>query len=65
MPPHKPPLRVLVVDDNHLIRRLISLILEGAGFDAVEAKSGEDALELAREERIEARGAEQEHLPAA
>jgi len=43
------PIRVLVVDDNHLIRRLLCLILEGAGFEAVEAESGEDALELGRE----------------
>lgn len=42
------PLRVLIVDDNHLIRRLLALIVEGAGFDAVEAESAEDALTLAR-----------------
>lgn len=42
-------MRVLVVDDNHLIRKLLSLMLEGAGYEAVEAESGEDALALARE----------------
>ncbi len=42
------PLRVLIVDDNHLIRRLLALIVESAGFDAVEAESAEDALTLAR-----------------
>ncbi len=42
-------LRVLVVDDNHLIRKLLALILERAGFEAVEAESGEDALSLAEE----------------
>lgn len=41
------PLRVLVVDDNHLIRRLLGLILETAGHVAVEAESAEVALELA------------------
>ena len=41
------PVRVLVVDDNHLIRRLLDLILEGAGYSAVEADSGETALALA------------------
>ena len=41
------PVRVLVVDDNHLIRRLLDLILEGAGHAAVEADSGESALGLA------------------
>jgi CheY-like chemotaxis protein len=39
--------RILVVDDNHLIRRLLDLILEGAGYVPVEAESGEDALALA------------------
>jgi CheY-like chemotaxis protein len=38
------PVRVLVVDDNHLIRRLLDLILEGAGYTSVEAESGEAAL---------------------
>ena len=45
----RPGLRVLVVDDNHLIRRLLTLILETGGHEAVEAESAEDALELARE----------------
>jgi len=43
------PIRVLVVDDNHLIRRLLDLILEGAGYVPVEAESGEAALALAEE----------------
>jgi CheY-like chemotaxis protein len=43
------PLRVLVVDDNHLIRRLLALILEAAGHVSVEAESAEVALELAAE----------------
>ncbi len=38
--------RILVVDDNHLIRRLLDLILEGAGYVPLEAESGEQALEL-------------------
>jgi CheY-like chemotaxis protein len=42
-----PPVRVLVVDDNHLIRRLLGLILEGAGLVPVEAESAEVALDLA------------------
>lgn len=41
--------RILVVDDNHLIRRLLDLILEGAGYVPVEAESGEEALALAAE----------------
>lgn len=38
--------RILVVDDNHLIRRLLDLILEGGGYVPVEAESGEEALAL-------------------
>jgi CheY-like chemotaxis protein len=41
--------RILVVDDNHLIRRLLDLILEAAGHVPVEAESGEEALALAPE----------------
>ncbi len=40
------PHRILIVDDNHLIRRLLDLILEGAGYVPVEADSGEEALAL-------------------
>lgn len=40
---------MLVVDDNHLIRRLLTLILESAGYASVEAESAEDALALAAE----------------
>ena len=43
------PFRILVVDDNHLIRRLLGLILEGAVYVALEAESGEAALALAHE----------------
>jgi CheY-like chemotaxis protein len=41
--------RILVVDDNHLIRRLLDLILEGAGYVPVEVESGEEALAFAEE----------------
>ncbi|WP_242337280.1 MULTISPECIES: response regulator [Anaeromyxobacter] len=40
-------LRILVVDDNHLVRRLVSLMLEDAGHVCLEAESGEVALALA------------------
>lgn len=43
------PFRILVVDDNHLIRRLLDLILEGAGYVPVQAESGEVALAIALE----------------
>jgi CheY-like chemotaxis protein len=47
MASEQPSLRVLVVDDNHLIRRLLTLILESAGYETVEAESAEDAMVLA------------------
>jgi CheY-like chemotaxis protein len=43
------PLRILVVDDNHLIRRLVGLVLEGAGYVPIDAESGEAALALVHE----------------
>lgn len=44
------PFRVLVVDDNHLIRRLLELLLEGAGYVPLEAESAEAALTLAADD---------------
>ncbi len=41
-----PPLRLLVVDDNALNRRIASLILTRAGHEAVDAASGGEALSL-------------------
>jgi CheY-like chemotaxis protein len=38
-----------VVDDNHLIRRLLQLILESAGHVAILVESGELALEIVGE----------------
>jgi CheY-like chemotaxis protein len=43
------PFRIAVVDDNHLIRRLVALVLESEGHVVVGAESGEAALEVARE----------------
>jgi PAS domain S-box-containing protein len=41
---------VLVVDDEEPIRRIVTLILRSAGFDPKVAASGEEALELLRDE---------------
>ena len=38
--------RVLVVDDDASIRRLVRVILEDAGFDVIEAEDGRTALEI-------------------
>jgi DNA-binding response OmpR family regulator len=41
---------ILVVDDDRLFRRLVTAVVEAAGYRAVEAGSGEEALEAARAE---------------
>jgi two-component system chemotaxis response regulator CheY len=44
---------VLVVDDDSLIRQLVSLILRSAGYTAIEAVNGEDALNKLGSTRVE------------
>jgi len=39
---------VLVVEDESALRKLIVKVLEGAGFDIVEAKDGEQAVEICK-----------------
>lgn len=41
-------LRVLVVDDERLVAQTVAAILNANGFEAVEAFSGEEAMETAR-----------------
>ncbi len=43
-PGSRPPVRVLVVDDDEVIRHLITINLELEGFDVFEAVDGADAL---------------------
>ena len=40
---------VLVVDDDRAFSRFVRLVLEGAGYETVEAATGEDALRIAGE----------------
>lgn len=42
---------ILIVDDDRLLRRSLSLQLEQAGYEAITAASAEDALGLANRER--------------
>lgn len=37
---------ILVVDDDDMVRRLVSVALRNAGYDVFEAGSGDEALEL-------------------
>lgn len=43
--------RVLVVDDDRMIRMLVRLLLEKEGFDVIEGGNGLHAVELAHRER--------------
>src|SRR5580700_9700121 len=44
----KPAARILIVDDDYSLRRVLHTTLFSAGFDVAEATSGEEALALAR-----------------
>jgi len=46
--------RILVVDDNAQVRTTARILLEAAGFQVVEAESGEAALEALRSEDVQA-----------
>jgi PAS domain S-box-containing protein len=46
-----PPSRILVVDDNSAVRAITAIILRTLGHDAIEAASGEDALDLLKHDR--------------
>jgi len=43
--------RILVVDDNPELRQLLTTVLGRAGYETVEAETGEEALELSANER--------------
>jgi type IV pilus assembly protein PilB len=45
--------RVLIVDDDRMIRMLVKLLLEKDGYDVIEGENGLHAIELARRERPE------------
>jgi CheY-like chemotaxis protein len=39
---------ILVIDDEEYIRRMIGFVLEGSGFEVIQAASTEDGLEIMR-----------------
>ena len=45
--------RILVVDDDPQIRRVLKVTLTGQGFEVDDAKNGDEALERLRESRID------------
>ena len=46
-------IKILVVDDDAYIRRLVSTILNDAGFDVYEAADGRDALLKLDDDKID------------
>jgi DNA-binding response OmpR family regulator len=52
-PPINAEARVLVVDDEHALRRLLRLYLEREGYAVVEADNGLDALSVVRRNSID------------
>lgn len=51
VPPRTPTLSALVVDDEPQMRRLLTLILEAAGYRVLTAEGGQEALVLAAQHR--------------
>lgn len=51
--PQGRPQRVLIVDDNPDIREFIEDLLDAAGYEAVTASNGDEALALLRERRAD------------
>jgi len=45
---------ILAVDDSTSMRQMVGHVLREAGFRVIEASDGEEALELARRERVDA-----------
>ena len=43
--------RILIVEDDASLRHLVATLLQRAGYETVEAESGEEGLELARQDR--------------
>ena len=52
-PARAPETRVLVVEDEAVIRGLVDQVLRGEGYEVVLAADGDEAIALARETRID------------
>ena len=51
---HRTPMRVLVVDDEEIIRTLLTEILTGEGYEVVTASGGREAMDLLAQEGFDA-----------
>ena len=47
-PTEAPPKKILVVDDNEIVIKTITLKLQGAGYQVLAAMDGSEAVALAR-----------------
>ena len=45
--------KIMVVDDRWGIRRLLSEVLQGVGYQVITAPSGREALELVKEQAVD------------
>jgi two-component system cell cycle sensor histidine kinase/response regulator CckA len=45
--PERPPVRVLIVDDDEAMRQFVETVLRGAGYETALGADGEDAIRLA------------------
>jgi two-component system cell cycle response regulator DivK len=43
------PDKILIVDDNEKNRKLLSIVLERGGYEAIEAENGEEAVAITKE----------------
>lgn len=46
-------MKILIADDEAEIRKVLRLLLEGRGYEAIEAENGKEAVELVREHRVD------------
>ena len=53
MAAERPTLRILLVDDEKTVRAPLARLLARAGYDVVETSSGEEALDLLRDARVD------------
>ena len=49
----KDPRSILVVDDNEVIRNLLSLVLQKVGYEVFLAPNGSEALEIVKNNRLD------------
>lgn len=46
------PKRIMIIDDSASLRQVVSIALEDAGYEVVEAENGKSALALLKEDKV-------------